>query len=417
MNNYANGANPDESFDYRDAKTYHGTKGNHIYTVESVEANEQMGFFEYIPWRGKTSTFWNDKYLYWDVDDVNSPGLIGEGVEPTIYFGGSPAGLWSLCAYKNEDGCAGGSFCGEDGSAVVRGIATSGTIKESDPQSFNFTPCDGQLEMTEKIYNRAQFCNGQSDDDSSCKEVNGYEYDTDGGVLLGFPANTHQTFYCMGYNDESDNACGPLTDKKEDLPFCNASGAVCGTFENHSGVDGCDYMCEGYCYWPGSDAINPLTKKVSDIDPLKWSGDATSREYKQCKNIAASEIAWESLKHAQGAFFGSIVVGQIAGLLVCKTRWLSITKQGMRNNFMLFGIASEIALVTSMAYFKPFNIALGTRNIRLVHWFCAIPFAMLILIFDESRKALMRATSVEKTDDRTGQVTRVPGWVEKNCAY
>jgi hypothetical protein len=47
---------------------------------------------------------------------------------------------------------------------------------------------------------------------------------------------------------------------------------------------------------------------------------------------------------------------------------------------MLFGIASEIALVLFLAYFKPFNIALVTRNIRLVHWlvmrnlFCSSDF-------------------------------------------
>lgn len=415
LNNYGNKSNPGKSFDYRDSKTYVGTKGNHVSTIESIEANEQMGFFEYVPWRGKTSAFWDDKYLYWDVDDVNSPGLIGSGVEPTIYFGGSPAGLWSLCAYKDEN-CEEGSFCGEKGTAKVRGIATPNEVKDSDLNLLKFASCDNQSQMTENIYNHAQFCNGQSDDDSSCKEINGYEYDNEENMVSGFPKNSHQTFYCMGYNDESNNACGPLTDEKETLPFCNIDGEVCGSFADNT-ADGCDFMCKDFCYWPGSGATNPLTNKVSDIDPSKWSGDISTREYKQCKNIASSEIAWESLKYAQGAYFGSIVVGQIAGLLVCKTRWLSITKQGMKNNFMLFGIASEIALVISMAYIKPFNIALGTRNIRLVHWFCAIPFAMLILIFDESRKALMRATSTEKTDQRTGQVTKVPGWLERNCAY
>ncbi len=416
VNSYANKAHSSESFDFRDARTYGGTKGNHIFTIESVEANEQMGYFEYIPWRGKLSAFWDDKFLYWDVEDVNSPGLIGLGVEPALYFGGSPAGLWSLCAFEDEN-CEGGLFCGEKGSASVRGIATSSKTGDADPGLFNFASCSKQTQMTGKIYEHAQFCNGQSDDNPSCKEVNGYEYDNSSNISSGFPRNTHQTFYCMGYNDQSKNACGPLTDEKEDLPFCNVDGQVCGNLANHGNVVGCDYMCKDFCYWPGSDAINPLTNEVSDIDPSKWSGDISTRKYKQCKNIAATEIAWESLKYAQGAFFGSIVVGQIAGLLVCKTRWLSITKQGMKNKFMLFGIASEISLVLSLAYFKPFNIALGTRNIRLVHWFCAIPFAIVIFIFDELRKALMRATSIEKKDPTTGQVTREPGWIERNCAY
>lgn len=416
LNNYSNKSKPSKSFDYRNSETYEGTKGNHVSTIESIEANEQLGYFEYIPWRGKLSSFWDDRLLYWDVEDVNSPGLIGSNVDPTVYFGGSPAGLWSLCAY-NQDECKGGSFCNEAGGAKVRGIATPENIKDVNVQLFDFVTCDNQSQMTESIYKHARFCNGQSDDDTSCKQINGYEYGTDNSINLGYPNNRHQTFYCMGYNDREENSCGPLTDDKDDLPFCDINGNVCGSFANHKDIGGCDYMCKGYCYWPGSDAINPLNNKLSDIDKSKWSGDLSTREYKQCKNIASSEVAWESLKYAQGAFFGSIVVGQIAGLLVCKTRWLSLRTQGMRNRFMLFGIATEIALVLSLAYFKPFNIALGTRNIKMVHWFCAIPFAVIIIVFDETRKALMRITSIETIDPATGQVTRVPGWLERNCAY
>jgi len=38
-------------------------------------------------------------------------------------------------------------------------------------------------------------------------------------------------------------------------------------------------------------------------------------------------------------------------------------------------------------------------------------------MFDEGRKSLMRSTSHEKTDPLTGQVKRVQGWIEQNCAY
>mmetsp|Transcript_53455 Transcript_53455/g.64447 ORF Transcript_53455/g.64447 Transcript_53455/m.64447 type:complete len:90 (+) Transcript_53455:4089-4358(+) len=89
----------------------------------------------------------------------------------------------------------------------------------------------------------------------------------------------------------------------------------------------------------------------------------------------------------------------------------------MRNNFMFFGIGTELLLVAWLAYCGPINAALGTRNIRLVHWFCAIPFAILIFVFDECRKALMRATSSERKDEVTGQVRRDAGWLERNFAY
>ena len=417
VNNYSGDAALGKNFDFRDSTTYvDGTKGHRTPTIESFEANELKGYFEYLPWKGKESSFWNDKFLYWDTDDKNTAGSIGSDVESSLYFRRPPAGVWSLCAHKSGD-CESNTFCGDIGRADVRGIATPANVIDVAPNNLQLSQCDNQTEMTKNKYNHAHFCNGQSDDDaSSCKKLNGYGYDSGGILLSAFPTNRFQTFYCMGYNDIEDNACGPLTDKKEDLPFCDTNGNECGSFLDHSG-DGCDYMCKDFCYWPGSNAINPNTSGVSTIDPTKWGSNIDAREYKQCRNIGSTEVAWESLKHAQGAFFSSIVVTQIAGLIVCKTRWLSVTAQGMKNNFMLFGIGTEILLVAWLAYCKPLNDALGTRNIRLVHWFCAIPFAILILIFDEGRKALMRSTSYEKVDEDTGQVKRVQGWLESNCAY
>ena len=120
---------------------------------------------------------------------------------------------------------------------------------------------------------------------------------------------------------------------------------------------------------------------------------------------------------AQGAYWGSIVVVQIAGLLCCKTRWLSLRSQGLRNSFMNFGIFTELLLVSWLAYCPPIAGGLGTAPVRLVHWFPAIPWAIFILIYDETRKALMRSTSPVKTDPFTGQVTRQAGWLERFTYY
>jgi hypothetical protein len=122
-----------------------------------------------------------------------------------------------------------------------------------------------------------------------------------------------KAFYCMGFSDENDNSCGPLTDTKDDLPFCHIDGNMCGTSSDHNSIDGCDCMCKHFCCWPGSGAI-----KVSDIDTSKQGGDLTNREYKQYKNIASSVIACMGVaKFCTGRIFGSIVICQIAGLLVC----------------------------------------------------------------------------------------------------
>ena len=47
----------------------------------------------------------------------------------------------------------------------------------------------------------------------------------------------------------------------------------------------------------------------------------------------------------------------------------------------------------------------------------AIPFAIFIFCFDETRKALMRATSKERTDPMSRQTIREMGWIERNFAY
>jgi len=263
--------------------------------------------------------------------------------------------------------------------------------------------------MTSNLYDNALYCNGQGSEtlSASCASVNQYDLEND----IAYPNNHVQTFYCMGVTD----SCGQLTDEPETLPFCDSDGNVCGAF-NDKAVD-CSYMCEGYCYWPGSNAVNPNTSQVSSFTQFKTETPGSSAKYQQCVNIGSQEAAHEALRHAQGAFFVSIVIGQIAGLLVCKTRWLSIKSQGMQNKFMLFGIGTEVMLVLFLCYCEPLNVGLGTRNLRLVHFFPAIPFAILIVCFDEARKALMRMTSREGVDPISGQKVRGKGWIERNFGY
>jgi sodium/potassium-transporting ATPase subunit alpha len=89
----------------------------------------------------------------------------------------------------------------------------------------------------------------------------------------------------------------------------------------------------------------------------------------------------------------------------------------MKNSFMNFGIYFELLLVAWLAYCPPINTALGTANVRLVHWFPAIPWAILIVLYDEIRKALMRSTSPSKTDPNTGRQAREAGWLERFTYY
>lgn len=72
----------------------------------------------------------------------------------------------------------------------------------------------------------------------------------------------------------------------------------------------------------------------------------------------------------------AIVIVQWADLMICKTRWLSIRTQGMINSAMNFGLFFETLLAAWLCYCPPINVGLGTRNLRLVHWFPAMPFSV-----------------------------------------
>jgi len=125
----------------------------------------------------------------------------------------------------------------------------------------------------------------------------------------------------------------------------------------------------------------------------------------------------ESLKFSQASYFVCIVVVQWADLIICKTRWLSIQSQGMRNKTMNFGIFFETILTAYLMYSAGLNSGLNTRPLRLTHWFPAMPFTIFIFGYDELRKYIMRCTSPVSIDKSTGRTVREPGWLERNTYY
>lgn len=112
----------------------------------------------------------------------------------------------------------------------------------------------------------------------------------------------------------------------------------------------------------------------------------------------------DALAHAQGAFFISIIIVQWADLTCCKTRTLSLQQQGMRNGMLVFGLFFETVLGAMLCYITPLNAPLGTRPLAFVHWLPALPFAIMILTYDEIRKWLMRSLGKDN-------------WVERNTYY
>lgn len=124
---------------------------------------------------------------------------------------------------------------------------------------------------------------------------------------------------------------------------------------------------------------------------LEYNGEA--RAIKAC-NIPTAGLCHnpdEALAHAQCAFFISIIIVQWADLVCCKTRELSLVTQGMRNGWLNFGLLWETVLGALICYIPFLNLPFGSRPLHFLHWCPALPFSMFILMYDETRKYLMRS--------------------------
>ena len=103
------------------------------------------------------------------------------------------------------------------------------------------------------------------------------------------------------------------------------------------------------------------------------------------------------------AFFVSIVVVQWADLIICKTRKNSLFQQGMRNKMMNFGLFFETALAAFLSYTPGMDKGLRMYPLAFTWWLPAIPFSILIFVYDETRKWILRQ--------------HPGGWVEKETYY
>ncbi|CAG2169936.1 unnamed protein product [Oppiella nova] len=90
------------------------------------------------------------------------------------------------------------------------------------------------------------------------------------------------------------------------------------------------------------------------------------------------------------AFFVSIVVVQWADLIICKTRRNSIIHQGMKNHVLNFGLLFETCLAAFLSYCPGMPLLLRLYPLKLSWWFPALPFSLLIFVYDEARRFILR---------------------------
>jgi sodium/potassium-transporting ATPase subunit alpha len=103
------------------------------------------------------------------------------------------------------------------------------------------------------------------------------------------------------------------------------------------------------------------------------------------------------------AFFVSIVVVQWADLIICKTRKNSVFQQGMKNHFMNFGLIFETVLAAFLSYCPGMDKGLRMYPLKWNWWLPAMPFSLLIFVYDECRKLILRHNP--------------GGWVENETYY
>ncbi|GMT29389.1 hypothetical protein PFISCL1PPCAC_20685 [Pristionchus fissidentatus] len=110
------------------------------------------------------------------------------------------------------------------------------------------------------------------------------------------------------------------------------------------------------------------------------------------------------LEHTcQTAFFVTIVVVQWGDLIVSKTRRNSLAQQGMTNGMLNFGLFFETMVAFILCYCPGMDTALKMYGLRFWWWFPGVPFGLLIIVYDETRKYLIR---------------KYPGgWVERETYY
>ena len=346
----------------RSVSNNYGSKASKLgqVTYESIAAVEADKYFEYIPWRGRVSPFWDRDWLAMDTnrnEDTRTKAYGGSSAE--LFFTYQPLGVYSICLanpHLNET-----SSKDSQGNKPQSSNEAKTVMDHFDALTLSSTSgCNTERIKSSMMYKESEYCNGSSAESPACKAF--------------FATNA----------------------------FVQGSAAAA-------------QWCQDSCP-TRTDEIATTCKKTEEevFGGETWTA---SSKTVQCSNIASRMVQKEALAHAQASYFVSIIVVQWADLLICKTRWLSLRTQGMNNLTMNFGLFFETCLGSWMCYWPTFNMALGTRDIRFTHWLPALPWSCMIFTYDEVRKYLMRTTSPETIDKATGQVIRIQGWLERNTYY
>ena len=77
----------------------------------------------------------------------------------------------------------------------------------------------------------------------------------------------------------------------------------------------------------------------------------------------------------------------------------------------------ELILASFLLYTPFLNDVLRTRPVPLTSWLMGMPYMVLIIVYDEVRKFLMRRTTTVTVNAETKQILRNAGWIERITYY
>ena len=97
-------------------------------------------------------------------------------------------------------------------------------------------------------------------------------------------------------------------------------------------------------------------------------------------------------RQAITGFFASIIICQIADVIICRTRRQSLLTVGLFTNRLVWlGIGTELLLLAGIAYVPAFNTFFGTAPLEMWQILLSVPFAIAILVGDEVRRIFVRS--------------------------
>ncbi len=104
-------------------------------------------------------------------------------------------------------------------------------------------------------------------------------------------------------------------------------------------------------------------------------------------------------RQATTAYLSTIVVLQVANVFLCRSATGSVLSTGLSGNrWIIAGVALEIGLISLIDYTPWGHALLGTGHLPLSVWLLMLPFAVGMILLEETRKVIVRRNAKKCRD-------------------